>query len=476
MKVDADPGSADARAEFLDLDEAPTRGPLVTWTPRRTLATVAIGVAAALVATLAVALWPRPDPPLDLVGMVGGPVVAWERPLTNPRQVPLLFPCGAERVAMVEMTAPDLTVTCLEATDGREAWTAKVPDQRSLEIRDLGGPYLAVGAAPEVTLLNRKTGSIAGRVPLPTQTSDFPATLSGTTSGRLLIASTWTAGQKSGLRVTALKGLDASEPRWRVDLPTHDAGAGFQGGYRPVEERHGYLWDPDYDGSGYALALDARTGEQPPWSAAASRLAVVDDVVAAQEPGGVAGYQISSGRRLWYLEGGDASLAVAGERTVILVDTPGPDATLDPASGRPTSAVSAIDPWTGRERWRAQVPLVASVARVTGDGVLVSNLRTLNGNAALTMLALDDGAVRWSHEIDGYTGLFTALGDGYVMVDGWTMTSDPDGSALASLNDEVLFAIDLATGEERWRLDASIPQVMGGRLVDIVDGKVVAYR
>lgn len=477
MKVDADPGSVDARPEFLDLDEPPTRGPLSAWTPQRTLATVAIGVAAALVATLAVTLWPRPDPPLEIVGMADGPVVAWERPVTNPRQVPLLFPCGAERIALVEMTAPDLTITCLEAADGREAWTAKVSDQRSLEVRDLvGTPYLAVGAAPEVTLLNRKTGSIAGRVPLPSQTSDFPATLSGTTSGGLLITSIWTAGQKSGLRVTALKGLDASEPRWRVDLPTRDAGAGLQGGYRPVEERHGYLWDPDYDGSGYALALDAGTGEQPHWSATTSRMAVVDDVVAAQEPGGVAGYQISSGRRLWYLEGGDASLAVAGERTIILVDAPGPDATLDPASGRPTSTVSAIDPWTGRERWRAQVPLVASIARVTGDGVLVSNLRTLNGNAALTMLALDDGAVRWSHEIDGYTGLSTSLGDGYVMVDAWTMTSDPDGSAVANLNDEALFAIDLATGEERWRLDASTPQLVGRRVIDIVDGKVVAYR
>ena len=478
MKVAADPDRADARAEFLDLDEPPSgRGPLSTWTRRRTVATLAIGLAVALVATLAASLWPRHGPPLEIVGMADGPVVAWERPVTNSRQAPLLFPCGTERVALVEMAAHDLTVTCVEAADGREAWATKVPDQRSLEVRDLAGtPYLAVGSAPEVTLLDKKTGGIVARVPLPTvQNGEFPATLSSTTSGLLLITSTWAAGHASGLKVTALKGLDASESRWRVDLDTHDAGAGLQGGYRPVEERHGYLWDPDYDGSGFALALDARTGEQPAWSAAASRLVVVDDVVAAQEPGGVAGYQISSGRQLWRLEG-DESLAVASDRTVILIDTPGPGASLDPAPGGLTSTVSAIDPWTGRERWRARVPLVASTAQVAGEGVLVSNLRTFDGNAALTMVALDDGAVRWSHEIDGYMGLSTALGDGYVMVDGWTMTIDPDGSAAASLNDEVLLAIDLATGEERWRLDASTPQVVGRRVVDVVDGKVVAYR
>lgn len=125
----------------------------------------------------------------------------------------------------------------------------------------------------------------------------------------------------------------------------------------------------------------------------------------------------------------------------------------------------ALDAASGREIWRfASGARIRTTPAVAGDSVLF-------GNSAGIFYALDarDGAVRWRFETAGHT-----LGAAEVGFDRRQIYSSPavhEGVVYFGSRDAGLYALDLETGQQRWRSNdgtsawvISSPAVAGGRV------------
>ena len=154
-------------------------------------------------------------------------------------------------------------------------------------------------------------------------------------------------------------------------------------------------------------------------------------VFAGSENGLVVGLQATTGERIWSVETGGAVRA-----TPIVLS----DLLIVPVSLRDgTSIVSALDRYTGEERWRADVQgtVFAPLAGIDGYLIVAAN------DGVVTALDSETGDYLWSAQLGGAILAAPAIADGSVVV---------------ASRDQSVSALDLASGEIRWEfVDAAFP-------------------
>ncbi len=220
------------------------------------------------------------------------------------------------------------------------------------------------------------------------------------------------------------------------------------------------------DGRLYALSL----GGEPIWSAQlgspiASSPAVADGVALVQSRDDlIVAVSARDGRILWRkpaapaaplpwgLESGDlyqASPTIAEGRVVI---------------GGVDGSVSAFDLHTGKLFWRFLAGgRVRTAAAVAGGTVYAPSF-----DGSLYALDLKTGGLRWRFDTLGHS-----LNSGDFGFDRRSIQSAPavaDGMVVFGARDGLLWAVDAATGKERWRFDHEIVWVIGGPA--IANGRV----
>lgn len=221
---------------------------------------------------------------------------------------------------------------------------------------------------------------------------------------------------------------------------------------------------------GALYAIDRRTG-QVVWrfaagGAVASSPAVAEGlVIAATLPGRIFAVDAKTGALRWSIRTGASlppntspaggwdlfasSPAVVGELVVI---------------GAPDGGVRALELRTGRLRWKVQTGGRVRATPAVQEGAVVIG----SWDGRVYALDLRSGATRWVHHTIGDTLDSKAAG-----FDRRALQSSPaiaDGLVFVGSRDGGLYALDLATGERRWRVSHRGSWVVGSPAVE--DGRV----
>jgi hypothetical protein len=128
--------------------------------------------------------------------------------------------------------------------------------------------------------------------------------------------------------------------------------------------------------------------------------------------------------------------------------------------------VYAVDAATGRVRWRHETGTRLRSSPAAADGTIV--LGGIDG--AVYAINLADGTRRWRHETEG-----ASLSSEEAGFDRRTIQSSPaiaDGLVFVGSRDAHVYALDLATGERRWRTGDPPPWIITSPAV--ADGRVFA--
>ena len=250
------------------------------------------------------------------------------------------------------------------------------------------------------------------------------------------------------------------------------------------------------DNGADTIALDAETGTElwkmstaqglgfAPGPVDGQGVAVIETDV--EGPPFVMGVDIATGEERWRIEPG---LSVIGHTDDIVVVTPTKPILPQPTPGSPlggplTGDMRAIDRATGAEIWTndlflqtqqggtawtstavgENVVVVPTMEGITGvdltsgsvlwtapqleqlassDGVIVGSERSMGAAPSLRALDATTGAELWTAQGSAAYGALPAVGDGVVVV--------------LEQTGQNLIAIDLLTGQERWRVERGSP-------------------
>lgn len=200
---------------------------------------------------------------------------------------------------------------------------------------------------------------------------------------------------------------------------------------------------------GNLYAIDRRSGHER-WHAALdgavnSAPAAMNGVVFASSMGSVvAAFSARDGRQLWWRKfGDDAPLAWGRESGDLYVSSP----TVVAGSvivGSGDGNVYSLDPATGKTRWQFHTAgRVRSTAAVSGTTVYAASF-----DGSVYALDLGTGKQRWRFDTEG-----RQLESGKYGYDRRSIQSSPavvDGVVYVGSRDGKLYAIDAASGAQRW--------------------------
>ena len=458
-------GHATGDDAVVDLDAPPSGRPLRSWPRWQSLAVVGVAVVLA-VAGAHLVLRPEAAPVAEVVGLQGGPVVAWQLPTTD-EDLWAAGGCGNAGV-LVRDTLRSNWVGCLDLEDGHVVWeTEKLPqDPTVTEL--VGTPYIRVADGRPDRLLDRGTGDLVSnfeRCPAESwpcvprgQKSEPPPmpALVASDTGTLFWAEIGDKDRPGPVRLSRLRGTDPADAEWTADL---DRGGSLLDG-AAISEDGGLLWIPEPDGAGSTGASDvvrATDGQVPGWSRGLRNLVHVDGVAVGHSGTGVRGIDLTSGRTLWERDARTQGIVPDSEALYLTAEP-------QPAEPEPGGVVIRVDPRSGREVWSVTLPQPVGTVEPFDDCVLVAG-QAEGTSSVLTLLERGDGAVRWTSEIVGsFSELF--FGEGQVLV--VYNPADGGGTRLAGL--------DLETGKSLWdtRLPGE-PTVVGHRLVVSGEGAFTVY-
>lgn len=222
--------------------------------------------------------------------------------------------------------------------------------------------------------------------------------------------------------------------------------------------------------SGVVSAMDRWTGE-PRWSLDVGTSlngtpAVADGVVytARGTTPGLVALRAVDGTVVWESDLG-GQVAMFGAPTVV-----GDTVYLATGPGGPGSLV-ALDVATGEQRWSTLVGSDVFFGPAVGEGVAVV---AGNGDGVVTAVDVGTGEVLWTHEDAEGSITMPTIADGLVFLGTTTDEDVTSGS---------VYALDLFTGEQVWRVDGQGDTQGGGGVVydDVLivpshsAGAVVAY-
>lgn len=211
-------------------------------------------------------------------------------------------------------------------------------------------------------------------------------------------------------------------------------------------------------GDGSLRALDRRTGATR-WSFDAGSPVTSSPAVAAglvffgTRDGRFHAVDVATGSRRWaFATGPDAPWPWGHESGDVYTSSPAyAEGAL--VFGAGDGNVYALDAASGRERWRARTGgRVRSSPAVANGAVFVGS-----ADGRVYSFDLATGAERWRFDTEG-----TRLESGKFGFDRRTVQSSPAvaaGTVFVGARDGLLYAIDAATGRERWRLDHEISWV-----------------
>jgi outer membrane protein assembly factor BamB len=217
-------------------------------------------------------------------------------------------------------------------------------------------------------------------------------------------------------------------------------------------------------GDGTLYAVDARSGQirwrAPAGAAITSSPAVTGGlVILATRMGWQALDQHTAAVR-WHLDvGPDLPLPwghESGDRYLSSPAVVGDTVLLGGGDGVLRSVALA----TGRIQWEAHTSGRIRSSPAIADGLVVVG----DADGVVYGFALTNGALRWRHETEGHMLLSARFG-----YDRRTIQSSPaimDGRVFVGARDGYLYAIDLLTGERRWRFNHEISWVNTSPAVD----------
>ena len=224
-------------------------------------------------------------------------------------------------------------------------------------------------------------------------------------------------------------------------------------------------------GEGVLLALDAATGDER-WRAAAGaatlepggdrwlgRPAVGDGAVyvsdLADNASTLVAFDVATGAERWRFapqgESEGVTEPVVADGLVYVGSHPLGDGRRDPVLGR----LRALDAATGQERWSYETASEYVESPLVG-GRLVYVMERSGEEAELVSLDAASGHERWSFVPEGHIDSRPVLAGGELL-----FTTRTDGNGLTGLigdllgieDDAFLYAVDAASGEERWRTE-----------------------
>ena len=231
-----------------------------------------------------------------------------------------------------------------------------------------------------------------------------------------------------------------------------------------------------------------------------------DAIYAASNNGVVVAVDRNNGRRLWRTKldyritggvgaGGNMVLVGTENSTVVALDA-GNGSTLwetavssevlsAPATNGTIVVVQAIDgkltghdARTGQQRWIYESTVPALTLRGTSSPLVMDNfVITALASGSVVSVAIDNGTLRWEERVAIPTG--TSEIDRMVDIDGDLVISD-NGLLLVPSYQGYLAAIDVVTGQTRWRVqDSSVNGAssgFGNIYISDERGHVKAYR
>ncbi|MGH2759808.1 MAG: PQQ-binding-like beta-propeller repeat protein [Actinomycetota bacterium] len=335
------------------------------------------------------------------------------------------------------------------------AWT-----DHEASVRRQGVIYivLAAFAVVALVLLLRWVRRAPGK-PLPTIESARSASTQAVVVALMLlnivVAHETVQNRRVALRVRDAQTAVDEQVRWRFSVPS-SAPMATRGGGRT------FFAGDDAELS----AIDEMTGALM-WSAAVSRrvlgIAYGAGTVFVSDLDGVAALNAATGERRWAVGsvGDDPTCvvepAVADRSAVYVVAT---------QRGEAVTQLQALEPATGRERWRFSWDGTSSCGSersvAVGEGIVV--VPGAGAGDGLTALNAADGRVRWHRELRGFP-------EGPPVVAGDSVYTTTAGG-------RYVYALDRDEGSIRWRSDlgpgARGPVAAGEGVVIVKDEGVVA--
>lgn len=453
---------AEEQGELLDLDTEPVAPPQPRL-GRRQFWVLLAGLGVLFAFIVGAVLWPRGGPPAELNVGVDQPRASWS--VSGDEFSLLPVECGDDDIGLFTLGPPTVLV-CKRASDGTTLWERSYGEADQWQ--DLQGtPYVVLSTTDcRFTLVARADGAVVAtleELQCVYGVEGYVQLLASDT-GRVLLATVQADGDLT------LRSLDPKDPlrtAWTAEI---DASRVALGSTQAIRESDGYLWLDGIYG-GYGMALSTADGKEPEWGDEVKQVALAEGVALVSSPlTGLAGYELSSGRKLWATEG-LAQRVVVSESLAFVVRDRTEAASFDPRTGeaisqRQRSEVARIDPSSGRERWSVRLDGSLVDVHTIGSDVLVGVGGGDNPGDEAGLLLLDgrDGSVTWTVPRAGHGLIASYSGVGVVVA----LMSGGDGAV-------VMAAFDLGTGQPRWQLKGPWRSVVGRHLVTWDDDSLSVY-
>jgi outer membrane protein assembly factor BamB len=186
-------------------------------------------------------------------------------------------------------------------------------------------------------------------------------------------------------------------------------------------------------------------------------LSVGDVAVVGTDDGQVSAFSVADGKQVWSVHAGDQVIAPMAASTDLVLASVRPN-------GNGTPLLLALNAADGSEAWRYDPP--NSVLDLGGPSVSGDSVFFVASDASVRAVALTDGTQEWASPL--YT---PTVGSPPVVTDAGLFVTDQSGT---------VYAMDPATGAERWRFATNLG-VVGAPvatstavLQPAIDGSIVA--
>lgn len=467
--------------EILDLDKPPAAASARAWGRRQALLVggAVLGVVCALVAVL---FWPDPRPDPTIIGLRDAPAPAW----SMSRDELYVFPttCGGDGILVIDRAVGQ--VVCRALDDGAQLWATVIDDASSLAGNEPvfvnaleGTDLIEVVAGAKVRLLASGNGEVRQVIERSLGAEGWIGSppLFSSDQGTLF----WVEPQDDPLlggsaRLSRLREPDPAAEVWSAGVG--DEALNVAWADRAAIEHRGYVWlrEPDWTSPSFSMAVGLEDGELPRWSLELRGLAFHGSTVIGSTGSGLEARDIGSNRQLWQrsvwgeraMAVGDGVYIVDGAETVVLNPETGRD---DPAGRRVIAPVTRVDPRTGRELWRVELPHGFDQIKPIGHQLVAVRLAWME-DSELELSALNPvhGSVAWTRNLGAASSNGVFWGEGQVIVS-YVVPDTVSGET------QRLIALDSETGETRWDTELEgYAFVLGKRLLTVSDTLLQVYR